>query len=163
MSKVIIPGSFDPITLGHLDIIKRSSILFDEVYVVIGINTEKKYILSDEKRLEYVCDAVNDFPNVKVLLHKGLIVDAAHDIGADFIVKGVRNASDLEYENRMADVNRELSLKKRGKIFETVYLPASLEYVHTSSSLVRELISMNLPFDKYVHNPVLLSKLIENI
>lgn len=161
MVKVLCPGSFDPLTLGHLDVIRRCSKAFDRVIVAVGVNENKKGFLSYEKRLEYINDAICDLPNVSAVLYTGLTVDFAKEQGIDLIVKGVRNSEDFAYENEMTVVNRDISLKKYGSEIETLYMYSAPEYIHTSSTLVRELVSMNLPVEKYVHNEMLLYKLIK--
>ncbi|MBR5309311.1 MAG: pantetheine-phosphate adenylyltransferase [Clostridia bacterium] len=160
MSKVLVPGSFDPFTLGHLDVVKRCSATFDKVVVMVGFNSAKKGFLSEQKRIEYINDAVKELDNVEVIAYDGLVVDFAHDNGIDFIVKGIRNENDVEYESQMACVNKNIALEKYGKGIETLYLQAAPEFVHTSSSLVRQLIGMNLSVSKYVHNENLLLRLI---
>ena len=160
MSKALCPGSFDPMTLGHIDIIKRCSTIFDEVVVLIGKNAEKKGLLSSDKRLEFAKHALKEIKNVDVVVYDGLIVDYAYNNNIDVIVKGIRNSADTEYENEMANTNKCLSVDKYDKAIETLYLMTSPEYTYTSSSLVRQLISMDLPIERYVHNADLLYKLI---
>ncbi len=162
MVKAMCPGSFDPLTLGHFDIIKRCSTIFDEVIVVVGYNESKKGLLPFEKRVEYIKDAFREFTNVSVTAYSGLTVDFAKENGVDVIVKGIRNSKDLDYENEMTTVNRTLSKDKFGKEIETLYMYCKPEYMYTSSSLVRSLIEMKLPVDAYVHNTELLMKLLEN-
>lgn len=161
MVKVLCPGSFDPLTLGHLDIIKRCSKIFDQVVVAVGVNENKKVFIPYEKRLEYINDAIRDLPNVSAVLYKGLTVDFAKEQGIDLIVKGIRNSGDFAYENEMAVVNRDISLKKYGREIETLYMYSAPEHIHTSSTLVRDLVSMKLPVDEYVHNDRLLYELIK--
>lgn len=160
MSKALCPGSFDPLTLGHIDIIKRCSNIFDEVIVLIGKNDQKKGLLSYDARFEYIKDAFKDISNVNFVIYDGLTIDFAFDNNVDVIVKGVRNSADVEYENEMANTNKYLSFDKYGKVIDTLFLQSSPENMYTSSSLVRQLISMNLPIDRYVHNPKLLFKLL---
>ena len=161
MSKVLCPGSFDPLTLGHIDIIKRCSQMFDEVIVLIGKNDQKKGMLSYEDRKIFAIDAFKDISNIKVVVYEGLLVDFAFENGIDFIVKGIRNSSDAEYENAMANINMHLSLDKYSRAFETLYLPSLSENTCVSSTLVRELLSLNLPIDRYVHNEELLISLTQ--
>ena len=160
MSKILIPGSFDPMTIGHEEIIKRCSTMFDTVVVMVGYNEAKKGLLSVDERILYAKDALKDYDNVVVESYNGLVVDFAHDNGIDFIVKGIRNEKDLAYESEMAYVNSNISFEKYGKRIETFLMNSSPEYAYTSSSLVRSLLGMNLSVDKYVHNPELLLLII---
>ncbi|MBR3994410.1 MAG: pantetheine-phosphate adenylyltransferase [Clostridia bacterium] len=159
MSKVLIPGSFDPITLGHIDIIKKCSKSFDKVIVMVGYNENKKEFLSAEKRVMYALDALKDLQNVDVVSYPGFVIDFAYDNKIDFIVKGIRNNEDFEYESQMASVNYTLSLEKYGRGIETFFINSSPEYRYTSSTLVRQLMELKLPFDKYAHNPKLLNEI----
>ena len=131
--KVLFPGSFDPFTLGHDDIVRRALTLFDEVVVAIGYNEQKSGWKPVEERIASIRKLYEDEPRVRVESYTGLTVDFAKAIGATAIVRGVRTASDFEYEFQMADVNRRLTG------IETVLLPASPELASLSSSLVREL------------------------
>ncbi len=161
MVKVLCPGSFDPLTLGHLDIIRRCSAAFDQVIVAVGVNESKKGFLSYEKRLEYIKDAVRDLSNVTAVIYEGLTVDFAFETGADIIVKGVRNFEDFAYENEMTVVNLDIARHKYGRELETLYMYSSPVHMHTSSSLVRKLACSNLPVEKYVHNAQLLYELMK--
>ena len=116
MRKAIFPGSFDPITLGHEDIIKRGVSLFDEIVIAIGVNAEKKYMFSLEDRKRFVEETFKDEPKVTVITYEGLTIDLCHRIKADFILRGLRNPADFEFEKAIAHTNRHLS-----KI-ETVFL-----------------------------------------
>jgi pantetheine-phosphate adenylyltransferase len=134
MRRAIFPGSFDPITLGHYDIILRGIHLFDELVIAIGINTEKKYMFPLEKRLQFISDAFKEEPNVKVMTYKGLTVDFCRKIGADYILRGLRNPADFEFEKAIAHTNRKLSE------IETVFLLTSSGKSYISSSIVRDVI-----------------------
>lgn len=160
MSKVLVPGSFDPMTLGHIEIIKRCSAIFDKVVVMVGYNENKKGLLTADQRLRFACDALKDLPNVEVVVFGGLVTDFAHENDIDMIVKGIRNEEDLSYESEMAYVNSDISLQKYGKRTETLFMNSSPEMVYTSSSLVRKLLALNLPVEKYVHAPALLNEII---
>lgn len=160
MSKVLCPGSFDPMTLGHISIIGRCASSFDEVVVLVGYNDKKTGLLTAEQRVEFAKDALKDFSNVRIDSYSGLTVDYAYEYNCDLIVKGVRNSVDLEYENEMAIANRVISMSKFGKSIETLYFPSEPLFAYTSSSTVRQLLSLNLPIDKYVHNPELLYKIL---
>ncbi len=134
MKRAVFPGSFDPITLGHYDIIKRGIHLFDEVVVAIGINAEKKYMFSIEERQSFIEEAFKDEPKVKVMTYKGLTIDFCKVINAQFILRGLRNSADFEFEKAIAHTNRKLS-----KI-ETVFLLTAARTSYISSSIVRDVI-----------------------
>ncbi|CAK1245613.1 Phosphopantetheine adenylyltransferase (CoaD) [Fructobacillus cardui] len=133
MKKAVFPGSFDPLTNGHLDIIQRASEIFDEVVVAVGINTNKKGLFTSAERLELVEEAVADLPNVQVGQVGGLTVDYMNEIGAKYLVRGLRNAKDFEYERDIAEVNSVLAG------VETVLLLAKPENQNVSSSMVKEI------------------------
>ena len=133
MHKALFPGSFDPFTLGHADIVRRALGLFDEVVIGVGYNEQKRGWMPVEERISTIKKLYAGEPRVRVGSYTGLTVDFAKAIGATAIVRGVRTASDFEYELQMADVNRRLTG------IETVLLPASPELASLSSSLVREL------------------------
>ncbi len=137
MRKAIFPGSFDPFTLGHLDILKRSLLLFDEITVGVGKNINKKTMFSEEKRISFIEQYFKDEPKIKVESYDGLTMDFCKKIGANFIVRGIRNNVDFEFEKAIARTNRKLS-----KI-ETVFLLTSAKTSFISSSIVRELILNN--------------------
>jgi pantetheine-phosphate adenylyltransferase len=134
MKKAIFPGSFDPITLGHYDIIKRSIPLFDEIIVAIGINAEKKYMFSLDDRKRFIEKAFADEPSVSVITYEGLTIDLCKKLGAEFILRGLRNPADFEFEKAIAHTNRRLS-----KI-ETVFLLTAAKTSFISSSIVRDVI-----------------------
>jgi pantetheine-phosphate adenylyltransferase len=134
MKKAIFPGSFDPITLGHFDIIKRSIPLFDEIVVAIGINAEKKYMFSLEDRKRFIEEAFADEPKISVVTYEGLTIDFCKKIKAQFILRGLRNPADFEFEKAIAHTNRRLS-----KI-ETVFLLTAAKTSYISSSIVRDVI-----------------------
>lgn len=141
MSRALIPGSYDPITVGHLDIITRASRLFDEVVVLVSKNESKNYMLCSNKRAVLVEDAVKKLHNVRVAIYDGLLVDFAKQNSIDVTVKGIRNDKDYMYEESMAATNMLLSRKLYGRDFETMYLPCSKEYSDISSTVVRMIIS----------------------
>ncbi|CAM3562411.1 coaD protein [Flavobacterium saliperosum S13] len=134
MRKAIFPGSFDPITLGHFDIIKRALPLFDEIVVAIGINAEKKYMFSLEDRKKFIEASFKDDPKVSVVTYEGLTIDLCHKLDAKFILRGLRNPADFEFEKAIAHTNRQLS------DIETVFLLTSIDTSHISSSIVRDVI-----------------------
>jgi|TARA_B100000768_G_C11251495_1_gene364287 pantetheine-phosphate adenylyltransferase len=137
MRKAIFPGSFDPFTLGHLDILKRSLLLFDEITVGVGKNINKKTMFSEEERISFIEQCFKDEPKIKVESYDGLTIDFCKKLGANFIVRGIRNNGDFEFEKAIARTNRKLS-----KI-ETVFLLTSAKTSFISSSIVRELILNN--------------------
>jgi len=137
MKRALFPGSFDPLTLGHYDIIKRGVKVFDEIVVAIGINSEKKYMFSLDKRKHFIEETFKDFPKVKVVTYKGLTVDFCAAIDAKFILRGLRNPADFEFEKAIAHTNRDLAP------IETVFLLTSAKTSYISSSIVRDVIRNN--------------------
>ncbi|WP_179343957.1 pantetheine-phosphate adenylyltransferase [Winogradskyella ursingii] len=134
MKRALFPGSFDPITNGHYDIIKRGVKLFDEVVVAIGINADKNYMFSLEERKNFIEKAFENNEKVKVVTYEGLTVDFCESIDAKFILRGLRNPADFEFEKAIAHTNRKLS-----KI-ETVFLLTAAKTSFISSSIVRDVI-----------------------
>ena len=130
----MFPGSFDPLTLGHYDIIKRGVTLFDELVIAIGINADKKYMFSVEERVKFIEEAFKDEPKIKVTTYKGMTVDFCKKIDANFILRGLRNPADFEFEKAIAHTNRKLSE------IETVFLLTSSGKSYISSSIVRDVI-----------------------
>lgn len=141
MRKALFPGSFDPVTKGHLDIVRRGSAIFDEVIVAIGENSSKKYMFSMEERLEMLRLAFAPLERVRVESYNTLTVDFAAAQGAKFLLRGVRDAGDLAYERPLATINKYLS-----KDIESVFLVAGGDLSDVSSTLVREVI-------RYGRNP----------
>ncbi|HEY8345875.1 MAG TPA: pantetheine-phosphate adenylyltransferase [Symbiobacteriaceae bacterium] len=136
MKKAICPGSFDPVTNGHLDIITRAARTFDHVIVAVLNNPRKQALFTVEERLEMLREAVKELPNVSVASADGLLVDFAREQGAEVIVKGLRPHQDFEYEWQMGMVNKRLNPN-----IETYFLMSRMEYSYLSSSIVRELAS----------------------
>ena len=154
MKKAIFPGTFDPFTLGHLDILNRSKLIFDEVIVGVGRNNNKKTMFSVDDRIKFIKSVVTNSDNIKVTSYEGLTIDFCKSVKANFIVRGVRNKGDFEFEKAIARTNRLLS-----KI-ETVFLLTSAKTSFVSSSIVRELIENNGDFSELVHENI--SKIILN-
>ena len=148
MKRAIFPGSFDPITLGHYDIIKRGIRLFDEIIVAIGVNADKKYMFSLKERQQFIKSTFSDEPKVKVLTYSGLTVDFCKDIGVEFILRGLRNPADFEFEKAIAHTNRNLAP------IETIFLLTSAETSFIASSIVRDVIRNNGNFTKLVPSAV---------
>lgn len=162
MITAILPGSYDPITVGHLDIIKRASDMYDEVIVLIAKNSAKNYTLCSKSRLALAEDAVKDLKNVRCDVFDGFVVDYAARFDKAVFVKGLRNETDFSYEKEMAAYNAILSEKKYGKPLETVYLDARPAFAAVSSTLVRTLLSVGGSIDEYVPNASLLLSLIQS-
>lgn len=148
MKRAIFPGSFDPITLGHYDIIKRSVKLFDEVIVAIGINADKKYMFSLEERKQFIKASFKDEPKVTVVTYKGLTVDFCMQNNVEFILRGLRNPADFEFEKAIAHTNRDLAP------IETVFLLTAASTSYISSSIVRDVIRNKGDYTKLVPKSV---------
>lgn len=134
MKKAVFPGSFDPITLGHYDILERGLGLFDEIIIAIGINADKKYMFSLEDRMRFISEAFNNEAKIKVMSYSGLTIDFCQQQEANFILRGLRNPADFEFEKAIAHTNRKLSE------IETVFLLTSSGKSYISSSIVRDVI-----------------------
>tara|TARA_R100001369_G_scaffold32996_2_gene58029 strand:+ start:1463 stop:1906 length:444 start_codon:yes stop_codon:yes gene_type:complete len=131
--RALFPGSFDPITIGHVDIIKRALPLFDEIIIAIGVNAEKKYMFPLEDRKQFIEDAFKEFDAVTVKTYKGLTADFCKAENAQYILRGVRNTADFTYEQTIAQANAEVMN------VESVFLVASPAVSHVSSSIVRDI------------------------
>lgn len=151
MRKAVFPGSFDPFTLGHLDILKRSLPLFDKIIVGVGKNIEKKTMFSESERISFIENCFSNEPKIKVQSYNGLTIDFCKENGANFILRGIRNNGDFEFEKAIARTNRKLS-----KI-ETVFLLTSAKTSFISSSIVRELILNKGDFQLLVPDSVKIS------
>lgn len=134
MKRAVFPGSFDPITLGHYDIIQRGISLFDELVIAIGENAEKSYMFSMEQRMNFIRKAFKEEPRIRVQSYSGLTVEFCKEIRADFILRGLRNPADFEFEKAIAHTNRKLAE------IETVFLLTSSGKSYISSSIVRDVI-----------------------
>ena len=135
MRTAVCPGSFDPITVGHLDLVERAAAIFDRVIVCVMVNSEKKHMFSLEERLELAREAVSHLPNVQAAACGGLLADFAGEHGAQALIKGARTGADFDWELQMAQINRELRPE-----LDTVIFPARPEHLHISSTMVREMI-----------------------
>lgn len=156
MTKVVCPGSFDPVTNGHLDIIERASNLFDEVTVAVLVNETKRGLFSIEERLEMLSQVTARFDNVSVDSFKGLLVDFCADHGIAAIVKGLRAVSDFDYELQMAQMNGSLT------DVDTLFIPTSPEYCFLASSLVKEVAKHGGDVSRLVP-PLVLDRLKERL
>ncbi len=146
MTTAIYPGSFDPVTLGHIDIIERAAKCFDRLYVCVMVNADKKSpMFTPEERMEFVKTAVEHLDNVQAEAWSGLLTDYAQQKNATVLVKGARNVCDFDMEYQMSLINRGIKPD-----LETVILPASAEYIHFSSSMAREMIRYRQPLEKYL-------------
>lgn len=152
MKKAIFPGSFDPITIGHFDIIERGVKLFDELIIAIGINADKKYMFSLEERKKFIEDCFKNEPKIKVLTYQGLTVNFCKEQNADFILRGLRNPADFEFEKAIAHTNRRLS------DVETVFLLTSSGKSFISSSIVRDVIRNDGDYTSLVPASVIVNK-----
>ncbi len=152
MRKAIFPGSFDPITLGHEDIIRRGITLFDEIVIAIGINAEKKYMFSLEERKQFLEETFKNEPNVSIITYEGLTIDLCKKINANFILRGLRNPADFEFEKAIAHTNRRMS-----KI-ETVFLLTAAKTSYISSSIVRDVIRNDGQYELLVPEAVKVKK-----
>ena len=132
MRRAIFPGSFDPITLGHVDIVNRALPLFDEIIIAIGVNADKKYMFSLEERVNFIQENYKNEPKIKVTTYSGLTTDYCQEMDVDFILRGLRNPADFEFEKAIAQTNRKLSN------IETVFLLTSADTSFISSSIVRD-------------------------
>lgn len=147
MQKIaVFAGSFDPFTLGHLDIVKRSASLFDELYVLLAVNASKKNLFDEAARAEMARKAVENIPNVKVDCFDGLTVDFAKRVDAKYLVRGIRGAADVDYEQTVAWNNKVLCPE-----IETVFLLSAQEHLAVSSSVVRELLKAGIAKDEEGH------------
>lgn len=154
--KAIIPGSFDPITLGHLDIIKRAAELFDEVIVLVTNNSSKKTLFNIEQRVALVRDAVCGISNVRADCDNGLLVDYIASNKIDVQIKGVRGESDFSYESELFGIYNKISENKYNGFCETLFMPTKPEFAHVSSTFVREMLKYGEDCSYLVPNYALL-------
>ena len=150
MKKAVFPGSFDPITIGHLDIVKRGIKIFDEIIIAIGDNTDKKYMFSKEKRVEFVERTFSDYDKVKIESYNGLTVDFCKKNNIEFMIRGLRNPADFEFEKSIALTNREMTG------IETIFFLTSPENSFISSSIVRDLIRKKGDYKLFIPKGIIL-------
>lgn len=148
--KAVFSGTFDPITVGHLDIIKRASAMFDEVCVLVCSNSEKKSSFSIEKRTEMVKSATSNIRNIKIDTCCGLLAEYTEKNGYDVIIRGIRDSGDISYEMMLATINRSLRNHP-----ETIFIPSKPEHSHISSSYVRDMIKYGESLDGIVPDSVI--------
>lgn len=144
MKKAIFPGSFDPITIGHVDIIKRAMKVFDKIIIAVGDNTDKKYMFPKEKRVEFVKQTFNNYNSIKIESYSGLTVDFCKKNNTEFMIRGLRNPADFEFEKSIALTNRKMT------DIETIFFLTSPENSFVSSSIVRDLIRNNGDYKLFI-------------
>ena len=135
MSICLFPGTFDPVTLGHIDIIIRAKPLFDKIVIGVGKNSMKTPMFSAEQRLQWFEDIFKDEPGITARIYEGLTINFCNEIGAKFILRGIRYVSDFEYEKAIADANRTLD-----KYIDTIFLTGEPKYTHVASTIVRDIL-----------------------
>ncbi len=150
MRRAIYPGSFDPVTNGHLDVIQRAAKLFDEVVVAVAFNEEKKSLLSVTERIELLQATAGEMPNIRIARFDGLLVEFARDQGACAVVRGLRAISDFEFEFQMALMNRKLEAS-----IETIFLMPKEDFTYLSSRIVKEIARLGGNVESFVPHPVL--------
>ena len=149
--KALFPGSFDPFTAGHLNILRRALSMFDEVVIAVGVNQDKPGLFSMDQRLEIIRQVTKDMPGVSVLKYDGLTVDICRQLGIVHIVRGVRNMLDFEAERSIADANRRLAPE-----IETIIIPTAQEFAHISSSAVRDILKHGGDYSAFIPEGVVL-------
>ena len=145
----LFPGTFDPVTLGHTDIINRSLNLFDKLYIGIGKNANKQPMFSDEQRLQWLQEIYKDEPRIEALIYEGLTVECCRKVNANYILRGIRYVSDFEYEKVIADMNRSLDFN-----IETIFLTCLPQYTSVASTLVRDIIRHGADAGMFLPEPV---------
>ena len=155
MRIAVFPGSFDPITLGHFDIVERAYPLFDKIIIAIGQNSQKKYMFSLEQRMDFIKRTFKDFPNIEVDHFEGLTIDYCRSKNVNFILRGLRNPADFGFEKAIAQTNRELTQENK---VETIFLLTSAGKSFISSSIVREIITFNGNYELLVPEAVRVPK-----
>ena len=157
MRRAVYPGSFDPVTFGHLDIIRRSAVLVDELIVGVLTNSAKTPLFSVEERVKMLEDVTSYLPNVEIRSFGGLLVDFVHQSQADIIVRGLRAITDFEYELQMAQTNRVIAPD-----IDTIYLTTILKYSYLSSSIVKEIAGYPGDISEFLH-PAIAEKVREKL
>ena len=147
----LFPGSFDPFTAGHLNILRRALTMFDSVVVAIGINQDKRGFYDNDQKKDIILQAVRGMDNVRVIEYDGLTIDVCRELGINHIVRGVRNMIDFDNERAIADANRRLAPE-----IETIIIPTAQEFAHISSSAVRDLLRHNGDTSLFVPEGVIL-------
>lgn len=150
-TKALFPGSFDPFTAGHLNILKRALSMFDEVVVAVGVNSDKRGFYDNEKRLDIIRQATIGLEGVAVTAYDNLTIDLCRQLGIRHIVRGVRNMIDFETERSIADANRRLAPE-----IDTIIIPTAQEYAHISSSAVRDIIKHGGDYSTFIPEGVTL-------
>ena len=148
MIRAVFPGSFDPITLGHLDIVQRALPFFDEIVIAVGVNQDKKYLFPIEKRISFIEKTFSSESKIKVTSYSGLTIEFCKKINASAILRGLRNPADFEFEKSIAHINRKLSG------IETLFLLTATETSYISSSIVREVMCNNGDYKNLVPDAV---------
>jgi pantetheine-phosphate adenylyltransferase len=146
----LFPGSFDPFTKGHEVVVSKALTLFDEVIIAIGINSKKTYLFDLEKRVKHIESLMVNYPNVRVMTYQKLTVEFCKEVGANFIVRGLRDSKDFEYEKSIAHMNAEISE------IETVFLLTAQKFGAINASIVREIFRNNASIEPFVTNSNLL-------
>lgn len=150
MKTAIFPGSFDPITVGHVDLLKRSVPLFDHIIVAIGVNTQKKYLFDIDTRMQWIKAVFHAYPNISVETYKGLTINFCKEKQAKYLIRGIRSASDFEYEKTIAHLNHSMNDE-----IETILMLSPPELSSISSTIVREIILGNGDVSKFVPAEIL--------
>ncbi|MBU7563298.1 pantetheine-phosphate adenylyltransferase [Pediococcus ethanolidurans] len=145
MKIAVFPGSFDPLTNGHLNIIKRASRLFDELVIAVAVNTSKSALFSSEEKVQLIDEAVKDLTNVRVITVQGLTVDLFKELKATTLVRGLRDEEDYRYERQIAEMNHQLE-----NSVETVFLMARPQDTYVASSIIKEIAKMHGDISKFV-------------
>jgi pantetheine-phosphate adenylyltransferase len=152
MKIAVFPGSFDPITIGHVDIVMRSIPLFDKIIIAIGVNSQKKYLFSLEQRTDWIKAVFKDYPTIEVSSYNGLTINYCKEIGAQYLLRGIRSASDFEYEKTIAHLNHTMESQ-----IETILMLSPPEYSSISSTIVREIILGKGDVSKFVPKEIVRS------
>ena len=150
MKKAVFPGSFDPITLGHVDLIYRGLEIFDEIIIAIGVNDDKKQLFSLEDKIQQIKNTFINEPRIEVASYKGLTIDFCKSVNSKYILRGLRNSSDFNYEQSIAQTNSSLSS------IESVFLISSPQLAHISSTIVRDIIRNEGDYKNFVPKSVVI-------